>query len=262
MYHIVNFDPIAFNIFGFDVYWYGLAYLAGIIFGSMYISYLDKKSTNILNKELIDHMIVYLILGIILGGRFGYLIFYSNGGISWQEIFSLRIRGMSFHGGFIGTVIALIIFCYRNKISKLLLADLIFVATPFGIMLGRLANFINGELFGRITNVSWAMIFENGGPYPRHPSQLYEAMLEGLIPLILLSILRLRFSLYKYKGLLSGFYISWYGISRIIVENFREPDPQLGFIFFKLTMGQILSIPMILIGLYLIIQSRKNIYAA
>jgi phosphatidylglycerol:prolipoprotein diacylglycerol transferase len=202
------------------------------------------------------------MIGIIIGGRLGYVIFYNPDYYlnNLLEIFKLWNGGMSFHGGFIGVVFAVI---YSSKISKtaiLILADLIAIAAPIGIFFGRLANFINGELYGRITNHSFGMIFPNAGNSPRHPSQLYEAFFEGFL-LFIIMLLFIKFTnILNKKGLITALFLSCYGSFRFMIEFFREPDANIGLLYFNFSMGQLLSLPMIIVGLYFIIFiARKKV---
>jgi phosphatidylglycerol---prolipoprotein diacylglyceryl transferase len=200
-------------------------------------------------------------LGIILGGRTGYVLFYNLPFFVAHpaEIFELWKGGMSFHGGFLGCVAAVILFCRLNGLSILSLGDITTAVGPIGLFLGRIANFINSELWGRPAdpNLPWAMIFPNGGPLPRHPSQLYEAGLEGILLFAILACM-IRFGALKRPGLILGSFIAIYGIARIIAEHFREPDPQLGFLWGGLTMGMLLSVPMVLVGVITIVMARRG----
>jgi phosphatidylglycerol:prolipoprotein diacylglycerol transferase len=202
------------------------------------------------------------MIGIIIGGRLGYVIFYNPDYYlnNLLEIFKLWNGGMSFHGGFIGVVIAVI---YSSKISKtaiLILADLIAIVAPIGIFFGRLANFINGELYGRITNHSFGMIFPNAGNSPRHPSQLYEAFFEGFLLFIILLLFIKFTNILNKKGLITALFLSCYGSFRFMIEFFREPDANIGLLYFNFSMGQLLSLPMIIVGLYFIIFiARKKV---
>ncbi len=252
---IIAFGPLAIS-------WYSLAYVAGIVLGCLYADWLNKKPPSQQNLKVFDDFMTWAVLGIILGGRLGYVLFYNPSYYLEHplDIMKLWEGGMSFHGGFLGVVVACIIYCRKYKIALMPLFDLVACAAPIGLLFGRLANFINGELYGRVTDSQWGMIFPNGGALPRYPSQLFEAALEGLVLLIVTAIL-VNFTKAKQKpGILSGVFVAGYGISRIIVENFREPDAQIGFLFGHATMGQMLSVPMVLGGVGLIIYaaSRKN----
>ena len=250
------FNPIAIAIGPIAIRWYALAYIGGIVLGWIYARSLIK------NEKLwggpvpitllqMDDFILWVTIGIILGGRTGYVLFYNLGFFIQNpaEIFELWKGGMSFHGGFLGCVAAVILFCRRNDLPILSLGDITTAVGPIGLFLGRLANFINSELWGRLADesVPWAMVFPNGGPLPRHPSQLYEAGLEGIVLFAILALLIRRGAL-KRPGLILGSFIAIYGFARIVGEFFREPDPQLGFLWGGLTMGMLLSVPMIIAG--------------
>ena len=257
-----NISPIAISIFGFNVRWYALAYIFGFIFAFYYIKYLLRSQTNnkISYTEL-DDLFTNGILGVILGGRIGYTLFYNfNYYISHPiNIFKIWEGGMSFHGGFIGCIISIYIWCKKNKKSFLQLTDSIAMAAPIGLFLGRIANFINGELYGRITSSKFGIIFPYTDGIPRHPSQLYEAVTEGLLLFIILFFIHKIKAVKNRYGITSFAFVGLYGIARISIENFREPDAQIGFLKFGITMGQLLTIPMILISIIAIIYlSRKK----
>jgi phosphatidylglycerol:prolipoprotein diacylglycerol transferase len=260
------FDPVAFAIGPFVVRWYALAYIGGIVLGWVYARALLK------NEKLwagpvpitlpqMDDFILWVTVGIIVGGRTGYVLFYNPAFFLQHpaEIFALWKGGMSFHGGFLGCVIAVMVFARKNNISILSLGDITTAVGPIGLFLGRIANFINSELWGRPADPSlpWAMIFPNGGPIPRHPSQLYEASLEGVVLFTVLALI-IRMGALKRPGLVLGSFIAIYGIARIISEFFREPDPQLGFLWGSLTMGMLLSIPMIVAGAIIIVVAWRR----
>jgi phosphatidylglycerol---prolipoprotein diacylglyceryl transferase len=251
-----TFNPIAISIGPFAIRWYALAYICGIIIGWIYARGMLK------NERLwggpapitllqLDDFILWVTVGIILGGRTGYVLFYNLPFFIQNpaEIFELWKGGMSFHGGFMGCVIAVIWFARKNDVPILSLGDITTAVGPIGLFLGRIANFINGELWGRPAdpNLPWAMVFPTGGPVPRHPSQLYEAGLEGILLFTILAIM-IRMGALKRPGLILGSFIMLYGLARITGECFREPDPQLGFLWGGLTMGMLLSFPMVIIG--------------
>lgn len=256
-----NIDPIALEIGPLAIRWYSLAYVTGFLGGWWYIKKLINKDPNTLpTHEQIDDFITWAMVGVILGGRLGYVLFYN---LPYfidhpSEILQLWQGGMSFHGGLLGVVAAVALFTWKHKIPTLRLGDLASTAAPIGIFFGRIANFINGELFGRETDMPWGIIFPHGGPNPRHPSQLYEAILEGLILFIILYIAAQSKKLRNAHGFMFGILLSWYGFSRFIVEFFREPDAHLGFIGGFITMGQILTIPMILCGLGLMTYTYRK----
>jgi phosphatidylglycerol:prolipoprotein diacylglycerol transferase len=251
-------DPVLISIGPFAVRWYALAYIVGIIAGWFYARTLIASKrlwggTAPLTVVDFDDFIVWITLGIILGGRIGYVLFYNFAHFATHplEIFELWNGGMSFHGGFIGCAVAIVLFALRRGLPMLSLSDVVTAVAPIGLFLGRLANFINGELWGRPSDVWWAMVFPNGGPIPRHPSQLYEAALEGLVLFALLAALVWLGGL-KRPGLVTAAFAVGYGAARIICEMFREPDAQLGFLWGGLTMGMLLCIPLILVGIALL----------
>src|ERR1700761_6044914 len=261
-----TFNPIAISIGPFAIRWYALAYICGIILGWIYARGMLK------NEKLwggpapitlvrLDDFILWVTLGIILGGRTGYVLFYNFPFFIAHpaEIVELWKGGMSFHGGFMGCVVAVIWFARKNGIPILSLGDITTAVGPIGLFLGRIANFINGELWGRPADpdLPWAMVFPTGGPTPRHPSQLYEATLEGIVLFTLLAIM-IRMGALKRPGLILGSFIAFYGFARIIGEHFREPDPQLGFLWGGLTMGMLLSLPMILAGAIIIVVAWRR----
>lgn len=252
-------DKVAFSIFGFDIYWYALAYLAGFLIGWWWLKKVTQAPGDSVGTAPIDALINWGIIGIIIGGRLVYVLFY-NFEFYWQhpfEMLMVRDGGMSFHGGFIGMVAAIMMVARRYRVPMLALGDCVALAAPIGIFLGRLANFINGELYGRVTDLPWGIIFPEGGPLPRHPSQIYEALLEGVVLLTILVILW-RHGARRYHGLITGTFIAGYGTARIIVEFARQPDEQLGFLIAGTTMGQWLSLPMVLIGAALIRYSLRQ----
>jgi phosphatidylglycerol:prolipoprotein diacylglycerol transferase len=251
-----TFNPIAISIGPFAIRWYALAYICGIIIGWLYARQILKNDKlwggpAPITLVQLDDFILWVTLGIILGGRTGYVLFYNLPFFIQNpaEIFELWKGGMSFHGGFMGCVVAVIWFARSNDVPILSLGDLTTAVGPIGLFLGRIANFINGELWGRPAdpNLPWAMVFPTGGPVPRHPSQLYEAGLEGIVLFTVLAIM-IRMGALKRPGLILGSFIMLYGLARITGECFREPDPQLGFLWGGMTMGMLLSIPMVIIG--------------
>jgi phosphatidylglycerol:prolipoprotein diacylglycerol transferase len=260
------FDPVAFAIGPFVVRWYALAYIAGIVLGWIYARALVKSATlwdgpSPVTVAQLDDFVLWVTIGIIVGGRTGYVLFYNPVFFVQHpaEILELWKGGMSFHGGFLGCVAAVMLFARRNNISILSLGDIVTAVGPIGLFLGRIANFINSELWGRAADpaLPWAMVFPNGGPIPRHPSQLYEAALEGVVLFTILAVM-IRMGALKRPGLILGSFIAIYGIARIIGEFFREPDPQLGFLWGGLTMGMLLSVPMIIVGAILIAAARRR----
>ncbi len=261
-----NIDPIALSIGPLAIRWYSLAYLSGFLGGWWYAKRLIAKGpSGTLKAEHIDDFIIWIIFSVILGGRMGYVLFYNLAYFIQNpiEIFQVWQGGMSFHGGLLGVVIVTIAFALKHKIPILRLGDIAACAAPIGIFFGRLANFINGELYGRETDSAIGMVFPHGGPNPRHPSQLYEAILEGLILFFLLYLVAQSSKVRQAYGFLFGVFLTWYGGSRFIVEFFREPDAHLGFVFLDwMTMGQILTMPMIIGGLGLMAYTwQKNVRA-
>jgi phosphatidylglycerol:prolipoprotein diacylglycerol transferase len=241
----------------FAVRWYALAYIAGLIIGWRYCLALAKKPPQIARAQDIDDFLVWATLGVVLGGRIGYILFYNFDQYAAHPIEMLYLwrGGMSFHGGALGVLCAIVLFCRQRGIPMVAFADIIVCAVPIGLFFGRIANFINGELWGRVTDVPWAMVFPTGGPEPRHPSQLYECFLEGAVLFTLLWALQ-RFTPARQRpGTLTGVFLIGYGIARIIVEFFRQPDAQLGFLFWGITMGQLLSVPLLLVGLWLVLRA-------
>ncbi|UPJ63403.1 prolipoprotein diacylglyceryl transferase [Bradyrhizobium sp. 191] len=261
------FKPIAIEIGPFAIRWYALAYICGIVFGWLYARSLLKNQRlwggpAPISLVQIDDFILWVTLGIILGGRTGYVLFYNLPFFIDHPaaIFKLWEGGMSFHGGFLGCVVAVMWFAYRNKIPILSLGDITTAVAPVGLLLGRIANFINGELWGRATDPSlpWAMVFPNDPTQlPRHPSQLYEAGMEGILLFTVLAIM-IRFGALKRPGMILGAFILIYGLTRIAGEHFREPDAQLGFLWGGLTMGMLLSIPMLIVGAILIVWAVRR----
>jgi len=250
-------DPVAFSIGPLAVRWYGLAYFAGILLGWLYARRLISSPPlwggrpAPLTTSDADDFLLWGTLGIILGGRLGYAMFYQPGHYLDDPLgfFRLWEGGMSFHGGLLGIIVAMIFFGVSRKIRLLPLFDVVAAAGPIGLFFGRLANFINGELWGRPSDVPWAMVFPGSDLQPRHPSQLYEAALEGILLFLILRVLTHRYLALARSGLTGGAFVAGYGLARIFVEFFREPDSQLGFVSGALTMGMILSLPMVLIGL-------------
>lgn len=248
-------SEVAFSIFGFPIRWYALSYLAGIFLGYWYLLKLIAQPGAPMARRHADDIIFYAMLGIILGGRLGYVLFYNLQSYLADPvtIFRLWDGGMSLHGGVIGVLIGIWYVTRKEKLSFLRFCDYIACVIPFGLFLGRMANFVNGELWGRTTTVPWAIIFPDSGTFePRHPSQLYEAGLEGVVMMAILSFLFWRTQARYKPGLLFGASALIYGFSRFIIEFVREPDVQLGTLSWGLTMGQTLTLPMIVIGVWLV----------
>jgi phosphatidylglycerol:prolipoprotein diacylglycerol transferase len=255
-----NIDPVAIEIGPFAVRWYALAYITGILLGWRYAVYLVKRPPYVMEQATLDDFIVWVTVGIIIGGRLGYVLFYKPGYYLHNplEILYLWRGGMSFHGGMLGVIGGIILFAKQRGVSMFALGDIVSAVVPIGLFFGRIANFINGELFGRVTDVSWAMVFPHGGPEPRHPSQLYQAALEGIVLFIVLALLARRTELRRRPGFIGGAFLCGYAIARMTGELFREPDAHLGFIIGPVTMGQLLSVPMLIAGIWLIVSSAKR----
>ena len=248
-------NPVLIHLGPLAIRWYALAYIVGILAGWVYARSIIASQRlwggpAPLTVIDFDDFVIWITLGIILGGRIGYVLFYNLPLFIGHplQIFELWNGGMSFHGGFLGCMTAIVGFALKRNISILSLGDVTTAVTPIGLFLGRIANFINGELWGRPTDVPWAMIFPSGGPVPRHPSQLYEAALEGIVLFIVLNVL-VRFGALRRPGIVTGSFALGYGIARVTCEFFREPDPQLGFLWGGLTMGMLLCIPLMLAGI-------------
>jgi phosphatidylglycerol---prolipoprotein diacylglyceryl transferase len=264
-----NIDPVWFTIplpfvdAGLPIRWYSLAYIAGIVVAWWYLLKMIERPGSPLARRHADDLVTWVTLGIILGGRLGYVLFYDferffGPGGSLADVVKLWEGGMSFHGGALGVSIALFVYTWRQKLSWLRVHDYIACTIPFGLCFGRLANFINGELWGRPTDVPWAMKFPSGGDVLRHPSQLYEAALEGVVLFLILAWLFWKTDARLKPGLLVGVFMFGYGVFRFIVEYFREPDAHLGTMSWGLTMGQTLSTTMIALGAYFIATANRR----
>ncbi len=256
-----NVSPIAFSVGFIKIRWYSLAYIFGILYSWFMMKRYAKQGDMNLSGKLVDDFVSWGIMAIIAGGRLGYVLFYN---LSYYlanplKIFALWDGGMSFHGALVGFIIAVLWFCRNNKINPFYFGDLICVTAPMGIFLGRIANFINGELYGRkAPDFEYAVIFPMTDGVARHASQLYEACLEGLVLFLILNLLWAVKSLKNKHGFFVGVFSLAYSIFRFIIEFFREPDIQLGFIFENITMGQILCLPMAIFGIWLIVRSFKK----
>jgi phosphatidylglycerol:prolipoprotein diacylglycerol transferase len=255
-----NFDPVIVQIGPFGIRWYALAYIVGLVLGWRLMRRLVQLPPVVASKLQVDDFLTWATLGVVLGGRLGYVLFYQPSVYLAHPLAILEVwhGGMSFHGGAIGVAVATSWFCQRNGIPLLAFADRVAVCTPIGLGLGRIANFINGELWGRSAPdwLPWAMIFPTGGPVPRHPSQIYQALLEGLVLFVVMFTLSRQEALRARAGLLTGVFLVGYAIARITGEFFREPDAFLGFLAFGATMGQLLSAPMLIAGVWLILRAR------
>ena len=255
---INNFDPVAIQIFSIEIRWYSLAYIFGILIGWLYCKKILIKDKNI--SKLFDDLISYLIIGIILGGRLGYVIFYNLEYFSSNPIEILMIwqGGMSFHGGLLGVLASTIIYAKKHNLNKFIFLDLIAGSAPIGIFLGRIANFVNSELYGRETDILWSVIFTKIDNITRHPSQIYEALLEGVILFFILFFFIKKNYLLK-PGLISSLFLIFYSLFRFLVEFFRAPDEQVGLIYLNLTIGQIISLIFLSFGFYLFfIKKNEN----
>ena len=249
-----SIDPVLIQIGPFAIRWYALAYIVGLVAGWRYVRRLVQRPGWQLTPLDVDDLLLYVTLGVVLGGRLGYVLFYRPGYYLSQPLEALAVwqGGMSFHGGVVGVIAAMGLFAYLRRRSFLEVGDAVVCAVPIGLFLGRIANFINGELFGRVTDVPWGMVFPHGGPEPRHPSQLYEAGLEGIALFVVLALFAWRPRDPATAGRLSGVFLIGYALARSFAELFREPDAHLGFLWAGLTMGQLLSLPMLAVGLALV----------
>jgi len=260
-----NFDPVFIDFGVFQIRWYSVAYIFGIILGWIYAIKIIKEMARkhnftMVKQTVFDDLIIYLIIGIILGGRLGYVFFYNFEYYikNLFDILKLWEGGMSFHGGLLGIIIAIIIFSKIKKINFFYFADIICCVAPIGLFLGRIANFINGELFGKISTLPWAVVFPNEDNISRHPSQIYEAILEGIVLFFLINFFALRKQLLLRAGYVSGLFLIFYSIARIIGENFREPDKHLGYFFNYFSMGVLLSLATFLTGCFIIFIIKNN----
>jgi phosphatidylglycerol:prolipoprotein diacylglycerol transferase len=261
-----DIDPVAFSIGPLSVHWYGLAYVAGIMLGWFYARRLAangplwKDNLSPITATHLDDFLVWVAAGIVLGGRIGYVLFYDLAAVAQTPFRAFEIwnGGMSFHGGFLGATIAMILFARRNSIPVWSMFDIVAAVVPFGLFFGRIANFINAELWGRLSSMPWAVVFPTGGPFARHPSQLYEALLEGIVLVLVLAMMIFRFRALKVPGTISGTFMIGYAFCRIFVEFFREPDKQIGYLLGTewFTMGMVLSLPMIAAGLWAVARAR------
>ena len=252
--------PTALDLGFFQLRWYSLAYLAGIVLGWWYLLKLLAQPGAPMARRHADDLVFYATLGIILGGRLGYVLFYRPEFYFRNPVDIVRLwdGGMSFHGGVIGVSLAILWLARRNGLNWLRIHDYVACCVPFGLFLGRLANFANGELWGRVSDVPWAMVFPHAGPEPRHPSQLYQAVLEGICLFVLLQVLVRIPAVRARPGTLSGVFLAGYGVARLVGEVFRQPDAHLGFLAGGITMGQLLSLPMVAVGAWLILRARRR----
>ncbi len=251
-------DPVLVQVGPLAIRWYALAYITGIVAGWMLARRLVALPPAVATRQQVDDFVTWATLGIILGGRLGYVLFYRADHYLFHPLEILQVwqGGMSFHGGALGVIVALVLYCRQQRIDLLGFGDRVTAVIPIGLCLGRLANFINGELWGRVTDVPWGMVFPTGGPEPRHPSQLYQAGLEGVALFILLQVLVHIPAIRARRGFVAGAFLAGYGVARSAGEIFRQPDAFLGFLFAGATMGQLLSVPMILVGGWLMLRAR------
>jgi phosphatidylglycerol:prolipoprotein diacylglycerol transferase len=257
-----QFDPVLVQLGPISIRWYALAYIGSLVLGWRIMRHLVRREPAVATVEQTDDFLTWATFGVVLGGRLGYVLFYQPSHYLADPLSALEVwqGGMSFHGGALGVTLALVLFFRQQKIPLLGFADRIAVVTPIGLGLGRIANFINGELWGRPAPdwLPWAMIFPTGGPIPRHPSQIYQALMEGLTLFIVLWLLARRERVRARFGLLTGVFLVGYAIARSIGELFRQPDAFLGYLFEGLTMGQLLSVPMLIAGVWLIVRARTR----
>ncbi len=255
-----HIDPVLADFGTIQIRWYSLAYIFGIFLGAIYLQHLAKTIKLKLSQDFMDDFITSIILGIIIGGRLGFTLIYDPRYYLTNPIEILKVwdGGMSFHGGFIGFCIATLLVCRKHKVKAFAILDLAACCAPIGIFLGRIANFVNSELYGRKSNMPWAVIFPDVDSIARHPSQIYEALTEGLLLFIILNIALTKFKLYKHQGVLSGLFCVLYSLFRFTVENFRQPDKQVGFVIYHLTMGQLLSIAMLIFGIAIIYKKASK----
>jgi phosphatidylglycerol---prolipoprotein diacylglyceryl transferase len=261
-----NFNPVLVDFGIFEIRWYSIAYILGIVLGWIgAIRIIEKTKNNIFGFKVIkksdfDDLIIYLVLGIVLGGRIGYILFYNFQYYSQNlmEVLKLWQGGMSFHGGLLGVIISIFLFSRNKKISFYKLSDIVACVAPIGLFFGRLANFINGELFGKISTLPWAVIFPYGGNLARHPSQIYEAILEGIVLFILINYLAFKKHFIFNTGYISGIFLILYSILRMFSEIFREPDKHLGYFFNYFSTGFLLSILTLIAGFLIILFNKKK----
>ncbi|MCX7366342.1 MAG: prolipoprotein diacylglyceryl transferase [Alphaproteobacteria bacterium] len=253
-------DPVLIQLGPLAIRWYALAYIAGLMIGWRIMRDVCQQPPAILSPVKIDDFLLWAALGVILGGRIGYVLFYKPAFFLHNPLSILTVweGGMSFHGGLLGVVVAILAFALKNRVPAFMLSDLVSIVTPIGLFFGRLANFINGELWGRPSDVAWAMIFPRGGPMPRHPSQLYQSFFEGIVLFALVFAVWRLTDGRRRPGLITGTFCAGYGLARIVGETFREPDAFLGFLWGPLTMGMLLSLPMMVFGGWLILRALRR----
>ncbi|WP_448586441.1 prolipoprotein diacylglyceryl transferase [Thermaurantiacus sp.] len=257
----LGLDPVALSLGPFDLRWYSLAYIVGILAGWWLLLRMVRLPGAPMTKRHVDDLVTWATIGVIAGGRLAYVLFYDPGTYLAEplRILFLWEGGMAFHGGLVGVILAIVFYGRAHGLAVWRVLDYVAVVTPIGLFLGRLANFVNGELWGRPTDGSWGLVFPGAGPYPRHPSQLYEAALEGVVLFLVLNALFWLTQARLRPGLLGGLFVGLYGLFRFAVEFVREPDVQLGTLPWGLTMGQTLSLPMILFGLWHVAEVRRRV---
>lgn len=253
-------DPIAVELGPLAIRWYALAYIVGLVGGWQYIKYLTQKFPGNVTHEQVDDFLFWATIGVVLGGRIGYVLFYNFDMFMANPIAIVQVwkGGMSFHGGFLGVVVAGYLFCKKRGVPVAHFGDMIACGAPIGLFFGRIANFVNAELYGRVTDVPWGVVFPNGGPHSRHPSQLYEALMEGLILFVVLFFLSRSEKMRQAPGLFIGVFITGYGLARSVVETVRQPDSHIGFLSGGSTMGQWLSVPMIMVGVAIVVLALRK----
>lgn len=259
-----DFDPVAIQLGPIAIRWYALSYVVGLLLAWRYSLRLAQRPPHLVSTDDLDDFLTWAILAVILGGRLGFVLFYQPGYYlaNPSAIYKIWEGGMAFHGGLAGVALAMVIFARRRQIRLLGMTDIVSAAAPIGLFLGRVANFINGELYGRVTDVPWAVIFRHAGPEPRHPSQLYEAALEGILLFAVLAwLIYGPVRSLRRPGLTTGVFVGGYGLARMLVENFRQPDEYIGeqgFLLLNTTWGQWLSVPLVAGGAYLVIRALRR----
>jgi len=258
------FDPVAIQVGPLAIRWYALAYVAGILLGWLFARQIVRRDRLWGSRQRpeardIDDLVTWVTIGVVLGGRLGFVLIYNPAYYLNHPLEALMLwrGGMAFHGGLLGVIVAVVLFCRARGIAALPVLDVLAGVVPIGLFFGRIANFINGELWGRTTTVPWGMVFPGAGPLPRHPSQLYQAALEGLVLFAVIAV-AIRMGALRRPGLALGIFGTGYGLARIVGEAFRMPDPQLGFLFGPVTMGMLLSVPMVLIGLAFVVVALRR----
>ncbi|MEX2630729.1 MAG: prolipoprotein diacylglyceryl transferase [Tistlia sp.] len=252
-----QFDPVAIAIGPLQVRWYALSYILGLLLAWRYCRWLTTRSPAAIAREAFDDFLFWAIIGVVIGGRLGYVLFYAPHYFAEHPLEALMVwkGGMAFHGGLLGVAAAAFLFCRNRRLPFFGIMDIVACAAPIGLFLGRIANFINGELWGRTSDLPWAMVFPAAGPEPRHPSQLYQAGLEGLLLFLVLFLAMRQGGLQRY-GLLSGVFLIGYAVARSLGEVFRQFDTDVGLIL-GLTQGQLYSVPMLLLGIYLVATAQR-----